>query len=259
MPMKSFSMLRLMWIILFLGLTCILGGKAAYSIEQNRTYISLMASYGNIFGSRLDGDTVVSGFGVYISYPKLQPAPGFGITLGTRGDKLGAEISYFYSSNKTSLLDPISPTKSTITSRASNHVIGVDIKSYFWDHKKIQGYVLVGLNIVWMISKKSYFGEYMEDSSLPSDEWVYLWENKGNALILGFGGNLGGGLIYPLNSKIALTGSLYLRPLLYASITAVPAGEWKYKEATYDLSREDLFAVGLGLNVGIIFFFNKIL
>jgi hypothetical protein len=190
-------------------------------------YLGVTGNY-NTIGGDFDGKTVEGSFNEVVAVPKVDDALGVGIVLGYRAQKGAIELSYVRSQHDTTFLGyPLGD--------ATYNTINVDGKYFFNSDQPLQPFLLLGMCFPWLKVK---------NSSVSSEDFETL--QSGDATFYGIGLNLGTGIAYYLNPRVAITGGITYRLNAYTGISG---------EVTSGKLDENLFGGGANINFGITYTF----
>lgn len=224
--------------------------------ERSQVYAGLIFSFARTGGSSFDGHSGSEISGIFAAIPKLDPAAGYGVLVGARGDLFGVELAYVRTAAKGSLFDP---TPAVLGSRSANsvmHTINVDFKVHFWPNRAFGAYAIGGLSIAFLNVKSAFFGH--EKAGLKpgsSTEYNYIWKAYGDVGYFGVGLSLGTGLEVALTPRFVLNGGVFFRPTFFSSLDLKPYDE-AFEVTASDFRVSGMTGLTLGVTGGLQFYFS---
>jgi hypothetical protein len=190
-------------------------------------YFGLTGNY-NTVGNDFDGKTVEGSYDEVVAVPKIDNAYGFGVVLGSRKQNGAVELSYVRSQHDSTF-------SGYSLGDVTYNTINLDGKYYFLSNKPVQPFILFGICFPWL---------KVENSSVSTEDYETL--ESGDATFYGIGLNLGTGIAYYLNPRIAITGGITYRFNVYTGLSG--------EQTSGDLD-ESLFGGGANINFGITYTF----
>ncbi|MBU1937255.1 porin family protein [bacterium] len=213
------------WLVAVLLLPCSIASAAPPEQTpqgKREFYIGFALPYNSMRGD-FDGHTILEGTNQSVHIPKIEDDFGYEIILGlnfskgfTRLTRDVAEISYIRSTHDVKWTG----TKSS----AAYSMINFDAKSYFFPERRIQPFFLFGVAVWSSIAAKN-----------AAESYPYV----GEAQFWGQGFHAGFGVAYFVHPRIAISGDVLLRYILF--------------HATMDDIDEEINGVGVSFNAGLTY------
>lgn len=224
--------------------------------EKGQIYAGLLFSFARTGGSSFDGHSGSEITGIFAAIPKLDPAAGYGILVGVRGDLFGVELAYSLTPAKGSLFDPTPAVLGSRSTDSVHHTVNLDFKAHIWPRRTIGAYAIGGLNISMLNVKNAFFGQ--EATGLKpgsSTEYNYIWKAFGDVGYFGIGLNLEAGVEVAVGSRFVLNGGVFFRPVFFSSIDLKPYDK-QYEFTAADFRISDMTGLILGVTAGLQFYFS---
>jgi hypothetical protein len=224
--------------------------------EKGQVYAGLLFSFARTSGSSFDGHSGSEVTGVFAAIPKLDPASGYGLLVGVRGDIFGVELAYTQAPAKGSLFDPTPAVLGSRSASSTMHTVNIDFKFHFWPRQTVGAYAIAGLNIAFLNVKEAFFGQ--EKTGLKpgsSTEYNYIWKIFGDVGFFGVGLNLGAGLEVALGPRFVLNGGVFFRPTFFSSLDLKPY-DASYEVDVSDFTVSGMTGLTLGVTAGLQFYFS---
>lgn len=212
--MKPKEMIITMSVCLALTLCSVLRASAEEKTRMvdDGFYLGVMMVQNSMSGD-FDNTTVYYTSTTLYDVPDVDNGSGFGIAAGYRMDRGVYEMAYQRTSHDTN------SSFTDVGDSASYSVLDFNFKYDVAKLEKIRPYVLLGFGISWMtVEDSSTDGYDLEDETFLGHCW-----------------NLGAGMSYFFNPKLAVTGGIVSRWNTFKSVEGVELGS-KLKEKAVGLS-----------------------